>query len=148
MGAVPSCGEQDTEAIGTTMAIEQTDSQSNECSEGGSRSDFAWLADNVFSSESCTSTSCHSPTSSADVLDLSRAAAYQSLTRATASLAPGRVVVPGEPSTSWLLTKLGYNSDIELLGALMPVGRDRLCDDQLEAIARWIEDGALPGTEP
>jgi hypothetical protein len=106
---------------------------------------FASLQSRIFE-KSCAFSGCHGATNPAAGLALVGEAAYDGLvarlaTTAAASFAGKKLVVPGAPSTSFLIDKLiGQLGPGE--GAPMPLGRAALGAEQIEAIRKWILAGA------
>lgn len=89
-------------------------------------------------------TTCHNPTGRlfAAGLDLSNAAAYDSLVGVPSRLKPALLrVAPGEPDASYLVHKL--EGGPALVGVRMPRGDGPfLTPGQIRVIRRWIELGA------
>jgi hypothetical protein len=111
-----------------------------QCATSGSvsfKSDVAPLLD-----ASCTSAGCHAGVKPKDGLDLDAAKAYAELVDVAASQCGGKrkLVVPGSPSTSYLLQKL-LNIDI-CSGSQMPKAGQSLPQADLDAISSWICSGA------
>mgnify|MGYP000577832514 FL=1 len=52
----------------------------------------------------------------------------------------GPVVTPGDGANSYIIQKLQGTAS----GAQMPDGADPLPSDQIDLIAQWIDEGALP----
>ncbi len=77
--------------------------------------------------------SCHGPSQPQGELDLS---SHESTLQGGKS---GPVLVPGSPLESLLLEKLHSGA--------MPLGADRLGDDQINLVRRWIEAGARRAEE-
>ncbi len=77
--------------------------------------------------------SCHGPSQPQGELDLS---SHESTLQGGKS---GPVLVPGSPLESLLLEKLHSGA--------MPLGADRLSDDQINLVRRWIEAGARRAEE-
>lgn len=56
-------------------------------------------------------------------------------------------VKPGDPDASFLMTKLALEGIDPELGLPMPPSGDRLTEDELDLVRRWIEAGAAPPAE-
>ncbi len=76
---------------------------------------------------------CHGPTQAANGLRLDT---YQGVMKGTQY---GRVVIPGEPGGSTLLTVLNITSDPKIQ---MPHGNITLSKNRIENISIWIQAGA------
>jgi hypothetical protein len=64
----------------------------------------------------------------------------------SALMAGSKLVVPGDPTTSYLEVMLGSQpGTIDPMVGLMPQdnGNQLLCCQKLDAIERWIMDGAM-----
>ena len=95
----------------------------------------------------CATSSCHSTTGRAGGLDLSAGKGFGALVNVPAknekaqSLGLMRVT-PGDPSRSFLFTKVSHGPlDAELKATMPPIG-DPLDADSLWAIETWISTGA------
>ena len=121
------------------------------CLEATQHSDFAWIADNVFRPSCALSLSCHSGTRPAGLLNLTAARAYADLVNRPAVGEDGRVrVVPFAPESSYIMVKLGRVPGPlgdDGAGTLMPPNSPPLCAEKLDALQRWIAEGAQ-GTVP
>jgi hypothetical protein len=133
------------------------------------RSDFAWLQDNMFSTN-CSGNDCHGglvngqPPSGK--LILAKGSAYKTLL-GKAETDPGdpplvaselttahKLVEPGAPERSYLFFLLrglraeeGMPTAFEAPPAdvgFMPQKNNTLCCQKLDAVARWIAAGAMP----
>jgi hypothetical protein len=93
--------------------------------------------------KNCTTAGCHSGAYPAMGLDLSEANYRASLFDVSSREMPDRKLVdPQAPSESYLLMKLRGAAGIT--GQRMPLGRDPLTADEIDAIAAWI--GQITGT--
>jgi len=106
---------------------------------------FASIQRRIFARQ-CAFSGCHGPVNPQADLVLVGERAYDDLvdrlaTTAAASFAGKKRVVPGAPSTSFLMDKLGGQL-APGEGAPMPLDRAPLRPDQLEAIRKWILAGA------
>jgi hypothetical protein len=90
----------------------------------------------------CTSAGCHTGARPKEGLSLEVSAAYADLVGVTASQCGGKrkLVVPGSPSSSYLMQKL-LNVDV-CSGTQMPKAGQSLPAAQLDAISSWICAGA------
>jgi len=118
-------------------------------------STLGWIEQNVFT-PNCGSTSCHTAPVGGGMptgrLALTTASHAQ-LVNADATFATGRkLVVPGDVAQSYLLVILRHLSLDEADPSpapapsgdrYMPPGTQPICCQKLDAIARWIEAGAL-----
>ena len=94
---------------------------------------------------SCTSPSCHG--SNAGGLNLTSGNAYNQLVNAQsigdgAHNPPLLRVKPGKPDSSFLIIKLTAPGTTQ--GTIMPQVGGKLSDDKINAIRRWIANGAQP----
>ncbi|MDX2094092.1 MAG: hypothetical protein SFX73_40045 [Kofleriaceae bacterium] len=113
------------------------------CAEATQHSDFAWIQDNVFT-PSCTGRACHRANEEG-YLSLAEGEAFAELVNQPTDTVSGWTrVVPGSPSTSYLLVALGRASGPPPSDGIMPLLADPLCAEKLDAIERWIAQGALP----
>jgi hypothetical protein len=100
----------------------------------------------IFTS-SCTDQSCHTAADQAGDLALepgsSHAALVGVLSANPAALSAGLLrVSPGNPDTSFLMTKL--TTPLHGQGSKMPLGKPPLTAAQIQVIRDWITHGALP----
>lgn len=107
---------------------------------------FARVHKEVFL-RSCAASSCHNSNSRRAGLDLENPLEAFALlvnegaSNTAASEAGKKRVVPGQPESSFLLTKLkGSTNEDE--GARMPYGAPSLSDAQIDLVKNWIADGA------
>ena len=96
--------------------------------------------------KSCANSSCHAAPARAGSLDLSYGFSYEDLVgnvpqNPAASAAGMKLVDPGNPDNSFLLTKLIGPTAPEQ-GARMPFGGGMIHNGKIEAIRTWIEAGA------
>jgi hypothetical protein len=90
----------------------------------------------------CASSACHSGTPPAYEPSLDADLAYDAIVGVQATQAPAVLVVPGEPSQSYLVQKLrGEGGNSGGIATLMPPG-DPLDPSEIEAIEAWIVNGA------
>ncbi|MCG9128372.1 hypothetical protein JT359_12295 [Candidatus Poribacteria bacterium] len=103
------------------------------------------IQDNVFD-KSCANSVCHAPPSNSAALNLTYGQSYHDLVdripRNPAAAAAGmKLIDPGNPDNSFLLTKLIGPENPEF-GGRMPFGGGTLHNGKIEAIKTWIEAGA------
>ena len=102
----------------------------------------------------CLDLGCHNSTNLAGGQSLAPGQSYASLVDVTpqnaAAVQDGLLrVMPGDPSKSFLLTKLTLPLGFDLrYGSRMPLGKPVLSADQIEQIRAWILRGALPDETP
>lgn len=111
------------------------------CDEAVYHSDFTWVQRSVFD-VSCSVNGCHDTANQKAGLDLSAGQAYTHLVNVPSSQYSGWTrVVPGSSPDSMLMVQIGGESGPALEG-YMPWGMPKLCDEQIDAIRRWIASGA------
>ncbi len=103
------------------------------------------IQDYIFD-KSCVNSACHGTPANAGGLNLAYDHSYQNLVGKTprnpaAAAAGMKLVDPGTPENSFLLTKLMGPTTPEL-GARMPFAAGRLHDGKIAAIRTWIAAGA------
>lgn len=96
--------------------------------------------------KSCVNTACHGSPATAGGLNLAYEVSYQNLVGQTprnpaAAAAGMKLVDPGTPENSFLLTKLMGPTEKQL-GARMPLTAGQLHDAKIAAIRTWINAGA------
>ena len=96
--------------------------------------------------KSCANSSCHAAPANAGSLNLSYGLSYEDLVAGVpqnpaAAAAGMKLVDPGNPDNSFLLTKL-MGPTSAALGARMPFGGGVIHNGKIEAIRTWIEAGA------
>jgi hypothetical protein len=129
-------GGDDSPDAGTTSAT---------CTEAKNHSDLAWIQDNVFT-KSCTFSGCHRGTASgAGFLNLETGMSHTQLVNQPAKTETGWMrVTAGTTSTSYLLVAIGAATGPKPTDGVMPLGSPPLCQEKLDAIKRWVEQGAKP----
>jgi len=111
------------------------------CDEAGYHSDFAWVQRSVFE-VSCAVSGCHDNTEHKADLNLSTGHAYASLVNVASTRHSGWMrVVPTSSGDSALMVEIGGEPGFALEG-FMPWGMPKLCNEQVDAIRRWIASGA------
>lgn len=115
------------------------------CDEATLHSDFAWIEAHILV-PSCATAGCHTGAASPAVgLRLDAGVAYANLVDKGASTVAGWIrVVPGSIASSYLAVSLGRADGPPPRDGFMPLGADPLCVEKLEAIERWIVQGAPP----
>ena len=113
------------------------------CVEAMDKSDILWIQDNIFNSCAAFS-ACHGAVTPAGGLNLESGFAEAAMLNVDSVLFPEyKLVVPGDPENSYLMTILGavdgpLSDDV----GTMPYNNPTLCQPKLDAIGRWIS--ALP----
>ncbi len=121
--------------------------------EQGDNSTYHDIQDNIFD-KSCANSACHaSPQNSAD-LNLTYGQSYHDLVNrvprnAAAAAAGMKLIDPGNPDNSFLLTKL-MGPEAPEFGGRMPFGMGPLHKGKIDAIRTWIaagapQEGKIPG---
>ena len=129
------------------------------CTEAAQHSDLAWIEANVFNK--CTFSGCHNGAmTDAGRLDLSPTKAFAGLVNVDSQIAAGptlmgkaKMVVPMMPTQSYLLVMLRQLTPAQFDPPLtepppsigyMPqnAGGVVTCCQKLDAVTRWIEEGA------
>lgn len=111
------------------------------CMEATERSDLEWIQDNVFTPSCAAFSSCHMGAArSAEGLNLESGMTEANVVGVDSVQVPGTALVEaGNPDASYLLNKLGRGTFPP--GAdttIMPFGNPPLCDEKIEAVARWV----------
>ena len=113
--------------------------------EQGDNSTYHDIQDNIFD-KSCANSACHAlPANSAD-LNLTYGQSYHDLVNrvprnAAAAAAGMKLIDPGNPDNSFLLTKL-MGPEAPEFGGRMPFGMGPLHKGKINAIRKWIAAGA------
>ena len=113
--------------------------------EQGDISTYHDIQDNVFD-KSCVNSACHAPPQNSSDLNLTYGQSYPDLVNrvprnAEAAAMGMKLIDPGNPDNSFLLTKL-MGSDNPNFGSRMPFGTGPLHQGKIDAIRTWIEAGA------
>ena len=108
---------------------------------GGATSGGHSLADDVqpIFDQSCAYAGCHGSVQPAADLDLTAGNAYDSLMRFSMQNPTQALVEPGNPTNSYLMTKL---SDNGVAGVQMPKNGEALDEVSVGIIRQWISEGA------
>jgi ABC-type Fe3+-hydroxamate transport system substrate-binding protein len=119
------------------------DASSPACQAATSHSDFAWIQTNVFDT-SCVLSGCHmGAAANAGHLNLADGMSYNELVDEPSQVQEGwKRVVPGDPSSSYLMVALGHESGPMPPDGYMPLSSPALCSEKIDAIERWISAGA------
>jgi hypothetical protein len=115
------------------------------CMEAQNHSDLAWIQTEIFA-RSCRFSSCHDSVQPEGDLDVSTATtSIAGLVGVPSTLQPGMMrVVAGDPSMSYLVTITGgQQGPLDPMVGTMPQNAPLLCTQKLDAIKRWIMNGAL-----
>lgn len=112
------------------------------CEDAVFHSDLAWIQSNVFDVH-CTQ-GCHSGSNPASGMNLSAGVAHANLVGVTSQYdSSWKRVVAGSAAQSMLMVQIGGEAGPTLEG-YMPWGQPRLCDEMVDSIRRWINEGAEP----
>ena len=106
---------------------------------------------NYIFDKSCANIACHAAPTNAGNLNLTYELSYQNLVGRTprnpaAAAAGMKLVDPGNPDNSFILTKL-MGPTLPEHGARMPFAAGKLHDGKIEAIQKWIAAGASHDTQ-
>src|SRR6185369_4101001 len=107
-------------------------------------STFEGIQKLIFEKHGCTQDVCHG-SSKQGGLDLSPAAAYDSIFDKRAVGSSLKLVEPGDKDRSYLWLKLAANTNpgsVQISGSPMPSGLPALSADELELVRLWIYAGA------
>jgi hypothetical protein len=120
---------------------------SSSCMDAMSHQELSWLQKNVFTPQCASFAGCHNGDGTKQgKIDLRDGHSYTTLVNGPSTLLPGEIlVVPGEPSTSYLEVMVGSEpGTIDPSVGLMPqTSNGLLCCQKLDAITRWIMNGAM-----
>lgn len=112
------------------------------CEEAVYHSDLAWIQRAIFD-VSCTNR-CHADTPPAGGLSLRPGESRAAMVNVPSREFPNWMrVVPGNPGASMLMVQVGGEPGPELEG-FMPWGQPMLCREMIDAMRRWIAEGAQP----
>jgi hypothetical protein len=107
-------------------------------------STFAAIEQIVFQGQGCAEEACHGSAREGG-LDLRPGLAYANLIEAASTSSRHPRIQPGEPGESFLYLKLlaaTRPGAVAVAGSPMPLGREPLSEERLEALRLWIEGGA------
>ena len=113
--------------------------------EQGDNSTYHDIQDNIFD-KSCANGVCHAPPQNSADLNLIYGQSYPDLVdrvprNAAAAAAGMKLIDPGNPENSFLLTKL-MGPENPNFGSRMPFGAGPIHQGKIDAIRKWIEAGA------
>jgi hypothetical protein len=112
------------------------------CQEATTRSDFEFVQEQVFSASCSLSASCHAGPAPQAGLTLEEGSSEAALIGIQSTLEPDfNLVEPGDPDASYLLMILGREPlppGVTITDP-MPQANPPLCDEKIEAVARWVE---------
>lgn len=112
------------------------------CEEAVYHSDLAWIQRAIFD-VSCTNR-CHGDTPPSGGLSLRPGESRAAMVNVASRGFPSWIrVVPGNPGASMLMVQVGGEPGPELEG-FMPWGQPMLCREMIDAMRRWIAEGAQP----
>lgn len=111
------------------------------CEEATSHSDLTWIEQRVLAT-SCAMAGCHHGTSPSAGLRLDPGFARANLVDVAAHASGWVRVVPGSPSSSYLMVAIGATTGPLPDDGVMPLGDPALCTPITDAIGRWIAGGA------
>jgi hypothetical protein len=97
---------------------------------------FSFVQENILD-VSCALSGCHA---GAEFPDLAAGRSYANIVDALSSQGL-KLVEPGDPDNSYLFIKITGGAGMS--GQLMPYGGARLPDARIDAVRKWIADGAL-----
>jgi hypothetical protein len=124
-----------------------SDGGNTECEEALEHSDLDWIQENVFNGSCASATACHrGDAEEANGLNLEAGNSQANMVNvpAMADSADGLdLVEPGDPESSYLMVILGqFGEDdprIPESTGTMPFNSGLLCQEERDAIARWID---------
>lgn len=123
---------------GLTAACEHSDPVGME--DDGLQPTLSSIQENVFS-PSCALSGCHAGPNPQQGMDLSAGAAHDNIVNVPSNEQPDLDrVEPGQPDASYLIHKIEGRATI--VGQRMPLGREPLSQDEIDALRAWIADGA------
>jgi hypothetical protein len=114
------------------------------CGTGKFDSTFAAIQKVIFEGRNCTNSMCHGAAAMGG-LDLRVGVSYQNLVEVRSRNSALFRIMPGQPNESFLFNKLRAATEpgsVQVEGSPMPNGSTPLSPDHLEAVRRWIEQGA------
>ena len=118
------------------------------CVEARDHQELSWIADKVFKGNCGGAVSaCHSSDTTGGKLALTADKAYAQLVGVDSKQVPAiKRVSPGSCENSYLYDKITNSADIKAGTKPMPLSNGAfqpLCQEKIDAICRWIEEGAL-----
>lgn len=113
------------------------------CMEATMHSDLEWIQDNIFTPSCASFASCHMGSAAgAAGLNLEAGMAESAMVDVDSTLEPDyKLVAPGDADNSYLLMILGREPVPAgvTINRTMPLGNPVLCDEKIEAVARWVD---------
>ncbi len=110
------------------------------CQEAVNHDDLPWIQENVFD-RSCGFSGCHGSANPADALELTAGMSMAGLAGVDSIRDPNfKRVLAGNADDSYLLMIMGRNPSNPgvTINRTMPVSNSLLCDEKVEAVARWV----------
>lgn len=106
----------------------------------GPEATLSSIQTNIFDTR-CALSGCHAGPNAQQGMDLSAGAAHDNIVNVPSNEQPELDrVEPGQPNASYLIHKIEGRASI--VGQRMPLGREPLSQDEIDAIRDWIADGA------
>ncbi|MEZ4699056.1 MAG: hypothetical protein R2834_01900 [Rhodothermales bacterium] len=103
---------------------------------------LADIQTSVFS-VSCAVQGCHAGANAIMGLDLSEGLSHANIVNVPSVESPDLMLVkPGDPDNSYLVAKIEGSALVKAGTFRMPLGREPLSDDVIQAVREWIEAGA------
>lgn len=113
---------------------------------GAPSSSFGAIQTAIFNAKGCTASACHDGNGPQAGLNLTTGNSYAEIVNVTAQSGGGlKLVLPGDATNSYLYRKVSAKTrpgSFSISGSPMPVVGSALSDDQLTALALWIDAGA------
>lgn len=146
--AAIGCGGSDDGGGGADAGEPDAAGPSPSCLEAAQHSDLEWIQEEIFTPSCAAFGVCHmGNANSAGGLNLEEGMAAANMINVPSQLFPEYdLVVPGDPDSSYLLIILGGRPgplDEDVM--TMPYSSPPLCDEKIEAVARWVE--SLPAEQ-
>lgn len=131
-------------ALGCGPSPEISPDASASCTEALSHSDFAWIQERILTPSCSGFSSCHQELATqAAGLNLELGQAHGNLVNQPSDEQPAwQLVVPGEPTQSYLLVAIGQAQGPVPSRGTMPLNNPLLCQEKRDAVARWVAAGA------
>lgn len=113
---------------------------------GAPADSFAAIQAVIFNGKGCSSGGCHGGKNPANGMNLSSGNAYGSIVNVRALSGGGlNRILPGDAGSSYLYRKVSAKTrpgSFSISGSPMPLSGSALSEDQLAALAAWIDAGA------
>lgn len=114
--------------------------------EGAPADSFASIQNVIFNGKGCSSSNCHGASKPAAGMSLSNGNSFAAIIRVTASSGGGlKRILPGDADASYLYRKVSAKTNpgsFVVSGSPMPLVGSALSNNQLAALAAWIDAGA------